>query len=238
MIRYIHGSEDSLDVDVYYVFDELPSFAECRKFCSEDINENRNIIVIKDGIVTDCFIGTIDEINNGLIDTYFLHEQKYPLLLTKRVKRDIIKKSIRSTRGIISLLSKTQYRKEIKKALNSNWIERLDCLDNIDFASIDYNSLDKQYDGTHIKKVIAFQIGQTLGLFDGIELYTKSSIAIQYPGLKKFLYREDADDNILNQYIQILLEKLRLLETVKLSDREVLFIKSGRKFDLKHEIEL
>lgn len=238
MIRYIHGSEDSLDLDVYYVFDTLPEFNECRRFCSENKEENRNIIVINDGIVTDCFIGTIDEINNGLIDTYYLHEQEHPLLITRRVERDVILKALRATRGILSLISRTQYRSQIKASLYANWEDRLRCLRSIDFTEIDFSLLDKQYDGTHIKKVIAFQIGQMLGLLDGVELYTKSAIAKQYPELKEFLYREESDVLLINKYVKILVERLEKFETKKLSDREVLFVESGRKFDLKHEKEL
>ena len=115
MIRYIHGSEDSLDLDVFYVFDFLPDINECKRFCSEDDIENRNIIIVKDGIVTDCFIGTVDEINNGLIDTYSLHKQDYPLIVEKRLERDIIMKSIRAVRGILSLISRnpTEYVREL-----------------------------------------------------------------------------------------------------------------------------
>jgi hypothetical protein len=79
-IKYIHGSGDSLDIDVFYVFDKKPTYQECHIFCS-NTDENRNIIVIDNGYVTDCFKGTIDEVQNSLIDTYGLHEQEYPLLI-------------------------------------------------------------------------------------------------------------------------------------------------------------
>ena len=46
MIRYIHGSEDSLDLDVFYVFDFLHDINECKRFCSEDDTENRNISIL------------------------------------------------------------------------------------------------------------------------------------------------------------------------------------------------
>lgn len=239
MVRYIHGSEDSLDVDVYYVFDELPEFSECRRFCSEDKDENRNIIVIRDGIVSECFIGTVDEINNALIDTYPLHKQEYPLLVTRRVERDVVIKSIRAVRGILSLISRSQYRAAVKGALNANWKERVSALSSIDFTTVNYQDLDKQYDGTHIKKVIAFQIGQTLGLYDGVELYTKSEIARTYPELRPFLYREeDSDISVLDKHIKILADTLRKVETKKLSEREVLFVEAGRAFDLRHENEI
>lgn len=79
LYRYIHGSEDSTDVDVVYVVDEIPSLSEAKAFCSpDDKKENRNLIVVKDGIVTDCYKGTVDEINNSLLNTYYKHEQTDP----------------------------------------------------------------------------------------------------------------------------------------------------------------
>lgn len=239
MLKYIHGSEDSLDTDVFYVFDKIPSFTECRKFCSEDPTENRNIITIKNGIVDQCFIGSPDEINNGLLDTYKLHPQTCELKIEHRVKRDVTLKSIRAVRGILSILSRTQYRPEIKKALNSGYKDRLDCLMNIDFASIDYNKLSKSKNGTDLLKVIAFQLGQTLGLYEKEELYTKSSVANKYPELKPFLYREqNCDLNTLNTYRDILCGYLYRIKTKDLADHKSYFIDENRIFDLKHEVVL
>lgn len=235
MIRYIHGSEDSLDLDVFYVFDKMPSFAECRKFCSEDSSENRNIIVVKDGVVSECFMGTVDEVNNAFIDTYDLHKQDYLLIIRKRLERNHEIKAIRATRGILSLISKTSYRSIVKEVLSGSWSDRLQALLDIDYSTIDFTVLDKQLDGTHIKKVIAFQIGQTLGLLDGIELYTKSSVANQYPLLKSYLYREDVDSKILDDYIKILVSRLSELEYEDIPGRIVMFKDSGRKYELKHE---
>lgn len=235
MIKYIHGSEDSQDLDVYYIFDKLPSFDECRKFCSEDTNENRNIIVINNGVVTDCFIGTCDEINNGLIDTYNLHEQEHPLLVTKRLERDKEMKYIRATRGILSILSKTHYRPEIKNALNNNWNERLKALKSLDLTTIDFNNLGKRMNGIDMLKVIAFQLGQSLGLIEGYEFYTKSSVANHYKDLKPFLYRKDADKDILNAFIKTMVDYLEKIPVLELDDKKVKFLSSGKVIDLKHE---
>ena len=73
MIRYIHGSADSTDRDVVYVFEQMPPFQECQLFCNGDPEENRNIIVVEDGIVTRCFKGNPDEVNNAVRTTYPLH---------------------------------------------------------------------------------------------------------------------------------------------------------------------
>ena len=101
-IKYIHGSADSLDKDIHYVFDELPPLNDCKVFCSTDPNENRNIIVIKDGEVVQCYKGTIDEVNNAIFRTYSLHEQSSPLLITHNIKRDAKLKAIRAVRIILS----------------------------------------------------------------------------------------------------------------------------------------
>lgn len=188
MIRYVHGSEDSLDVDVFYVFDEMPSFKECQEFCS-DKEENRNIIVVKNGLVVDCYKGTVDEINNGLIMTYSLHDQDHDLIITRPVKRDALIKMVRAVRCFLSHCSRTQYRSLVKDALRSpSWKTKLEAIRNIDFASI--SDFGKNGSKEDVYKIFAFQIGQATGLFFGYELYTKSSIAVKYPALRKYLYRE------------------------------------------------
>lgn len=235
MISYIHGSEDSLDTDIYYVFDELPDFQTCKKFCSDDPNENRNIIVIKNGIVTDCFIGTCDEINNGLIDTYNLHKQDYPLIINQRLERDKELKYIRAVRGILSHVSKTHYRPEVKSALNGNWNKRLECLKNIDFSTIDFNTLGKRMCKEDVLKVIAFQIGQSLGLIENIELYTKSSVAKQYPDLYNFLYRKEGDLAILNAFKDVLFDYLKKINVIEINNDILYFPEKNKKIDMRHE---
>ena len=61
--------------------------------------------------------------------------------------------------------------------------------------------------GKDIKKVIAFQIGQTILLGCSIEVYTKSEISSFLPELKQFLYREDdVNMDLLNTFKNILIE--------------------------------
>lgn len=51
MLKYIHGSQDSTDVDVMFIFDEIPQKADASRFCSDNTVENKNIAVVKDGVV-------------------------------------------------------------------------------------------------------------------------------------------------------------------------------------------
>ena len=239
MIRYVHGSEDSIDTDVFYVFDKMPDMQTCKIFCHTNPDENRNIIIVKDGQVVDCFIGNPDEVNNALMDTYHLHHQDFPLIVTKRYKRNIILKQIRATRGILSILSRTQYREPIKKALKANWSNRLECLNILDLTQIDFAELDKQKGGQDYLKVIAFQIGQGMGLLEGFELYTKSSISNQYPVLKDFLYRiEDPNISKLNDILHFYVQKLLKIEYQEEGKDIVFFPEYNKKYELRHEEEV
>lgn len=223
--KYIHGSEDSTDIDVHYVFDKMPTFQECKEFCDSDKSENRNIITIENGIVTSCYKGTIDEINNALIETYPLHKQEYPLLVECKVERDKVLKYIRAVRIILSYLSHTIYRKQIKSALKGTWEERIKTLEEIDLTKIDFDSLAKHNNKLDVLKIIAFQIGQCWGLIGDVEYYTKYSIAQDYPFLKRYLYRKETEVDGLNVDLHMFAEDLKY--AVKPED--IL------KYDLKNE---
>ena len=207
--RYIHGSEDSTDLDVIYVVDELPSLQECKTFCS-DKEENRNLITVENGIVTSVYKGTPDEVNNALLDTYKLHEQEYPLLVERKVERDVHIKAIRAVRGILSHLSKSMLRPEIKNALRGSWSVRIETLQMIydHFDEIDFDSLQNNMSGDDVKKLIAFQIGQVLALTDFAELYTKSEIASYFTDLKQYLYRNSTDNENLKEYLFLFIHSL------------------------------
>lgn len=193
-LKYIHGSGDSTDTDVIYVVDKLPSLQECKVFCSNK-EENRNICVVKHGIVTECYKGTPDEVNNAVYLTYNLHKQEYPLVITRLVPRDLTAKCMRAVRIILSHLSRSQYRHEVKLALVSDWETRLNTLDYINLETIDFNTLNNNMSREDILKTIAFQIGQTTQLCAHQELYTKAEVAENFGLLEEFLYR-DPNSNI------------------------------------------
>lgn len=180
------GSEDSLDEDRVYVFPSLPSLEECQAFCKHK-PDNRNIIVIEDGVVIDCYKGSPDEMNNALWDTYALHPQTAPLPLTQRVTRNIPLKVVRTTRIILSMLTRTSYRTEIKAALRSHdQSQRIRILRQIDFVTLE---LDREQ-----RKAIAFHLGQTLALLEGEECYTKSQVSARTPDLAPMIQREAESD--------------------------------------------
>ena len=233
--KYVHGSEDSLDTDVLYVVDQLPSFQECQQLCANK-EENVNLVVIENGIVVDCFKGAPDEVNNGLYYTYRLHPQAYPLSVNRVVERDMMMKHIRATRGILSILSRTKYRDQIKNALRHGWTSRLDVLRAI---VLDQSILPLKhkidYDDRDLLKVITFQIGQGMGLLDGKELYTKRSIAKAYPKLAAYVDRRTMDLTDLNDMLHEYVERLTQLH---IEEDGTLLKYENKIYDVKNETHL
>jgi len=234
MIKYTHGSEDSLDNDVYYVFDSLPSYRECQKFCSEDPDENRNIIVVNDGVVVDCFKGTPDEVNNGLFHTYSLHQQEHPLIINKLLERDVLIKSIRVVRCFLSHFSRTTYRDIVKSALKSyDWSFRLGVFSQLNLIGLE--NYGKNRNPKDILKTFAFQIGQNLQLFENNEIYTKKEANALYPRLRGFLYREPMTDmEPLQSNKDVLYYILKNIKFIQ-KDDYVIFPSYGKKINVKEE---
>lgn len=194
---YVHGSEDSTDRDVMYVLDEMPELIECKRICDGNGNDNGNIVVVKDGVVSAAFKGSPDEVNNALFYTYNLHEQEFPLAVTRTVPRDIILKDIKVVRKILSAFSRTQFRSTVKAALNGTWQTRIATMRDLDYHAIDFSSIPRTT-AVDLLKSFAFQIGQAMALHEGKELYTKRTVAEYFPELTDALYRKsEAPDTVI-----------------------------------------
>ena len=202
----IHGSEDSLDVDVYFLVDELGTFNEAKKKCDEwshALGVNGNLIVVKDGKVTEVYKGTVDEVNNSILATYHLHDQKFPNPIITKVERDICLKWVRVIRGILSHCSRTQYRAIVKEALRAeNVYDKLKAILEIDLTKID--DFGKE-EATEVYKFLCFQIAQYLGLLQNVEVYTKSQAAdlLSNFDVRQFLYRKPASLETLNYLVKL-----------------------------------
>lgn len=88
-----------------------------------------------------------------------------------------------------------------------------------------------------IKKVITFQIGQSIGLMDGYEYYTKSEIADAYPILRQFLYRDPESninelDDMLKHFIKRIYDEVNT-DIIYDNDGIITFIYG--KYDVKNE---
>jgi chloramphenicol O-acetyltransferase len=91
---------------------------------------------------------------------------------------------------MLTFLSRTSKRKEVKAALKSkNVYDKMQTLESIDFIEIIKEDM-KKVKPVEFLKTAAFQIGQCLGLLDGFELYTKNQIAFYYESLEPALKRK------------------------------------------------
>ena len=218
----IFGSSDSQDIDVLVIVDEINDnpFYEIEKckvydkqiaeFLQTDKEVNSNLMIVKDGIINKVLKGSSDEVNNSLIDTYHLHKQYFDNPIKRRLERDVNLKIDRTIRVLLSLISKTEYRTIVKLALkNPNINDKIETLYQCDISHI-IDLGNKNVDFIDFIKVYSFQIGQTLALMDGIELYSKIDIGNMYNNLKPFLQRDlNCDMKILNEW------KNRLLYEIK-----------------------
>lgn len=214
-IFQIFGSKSSEDYDVMIFVDKIPSTEESKQLC-EKWNKtlyytfldtgmpikkiNCNLAVIKDGIVIEVFKGTSDEVNNSLLLTYDFHKQFHEQQIQKLVERDIDIKIIRSARFMLMNLSHTQHRFEIKKALRSNFVEKIKVLDSIDLSKIDDLGQNSGLEWIDYLKSMTFQLGQSLALIDGVEVYSKEEIADRYPNLSEMLFRTGQNLSVLEEY--------------------------------------
>lgn len=199
MEYFRHGSADSIDIDTFFVVDELsPLKHENAIRCSQlsaEYGVDGNIITIDRELqrVSGVFKGSVEEIHQSLLATYSLHEQKFPCPITGAVPRDIHLKMIRVLRGILSHCSRTEHRKEVKMALHSESIyEKLDILRNIRLSLIEDFGKNKT-SLIDIHKFFAFQITQFSGLmrYPQVEIYTKEDACRWYPNVHSMIYRQE-----------------------------------------------
>ena len=188
LARYIHGSADSADLDVLYIVDKAPALAECTAFCNGDPAENRNLAVVTEGVITWCFKGFPDELNNAILATWPLHEQADALLVRRTVPRDGLLKQLSVLRKLLMELRHTDLRRQARAALRGGYGPRMALLRATDFSALNWEIPEAER--LERAKCMAFQLGQALALNDGVELYTKAAIAGHMPALRPFLYRQ------------------------------------------------
>lgn len=219
-IHQIFGSKSSTDYDIMFFVDTLGTTQESHEIIAEIDKEyseiysdkpvNSNICIVGDGVVVDVFKGTADEVNNAMLLTYDYHEQKFPNQINKSLIRDTELKILRTARVLLSFLSRTEHRPEVKRALKSDLIQKLDVLLNIDLEEItDLGSRNVEW--KDYLKTMSFQLGQTLALIEGDELYSKEDISEYYPELSDMLNRTGENLQILEIYKDAFVTKVDFL---------------------------
>lgn len=185
----VHGSEDSEDLDVVHFFHTKPSLRECQEFCAQT-DENRNIAVIQNGIVVECFKGLPDEVNNALLITAPLHPQKHPNPVQRPVLRHVPLKGTRAARLMLTRLTRSRFRAAYKPALRSMDLRVM-------LKTLRESAWTLLEQPPNALKTLAFQLGQSMALFEGHELYTKQAISTHFEDLRPFLYRRSEKKDLL-----------------------------------------
>lgn len=243
-----HGSENSLDIDAYILVDEILNNQEAKKLCESFPNINANLLKIQNGMVEWSYKGTEDECNNSILSTYHLHLQDYQCPITQKVDRLYGLKMIRTIRGLLSYCSRTEYRKEVKQALQSEDFQfKIEILKKIQLSKIDdFQKVSK----IEVYKFFAFQLGQTLALLeDNVELFTKNKVAEYYPELKEYLNRKETNGDDLekfyHRFISFIEDKLVLkknayeshfwgtIEKLNIKNETILYVE--RNHDFNHD---
>lgn len=217
----IHGSADSVDrYVIYFLKDELPSYADCVALTSKCI-ENRNVCVVDPvlGVVRKTYKGLPDELNNSLLACAPLHKQQHELPIKHSVRRLVMLKVIRAVRSLLTRFSKSGKRSVIKAGLNHICFEEyIYALKQFDFTSEDF----KAHLDVECCKSVAFQLAQTIALCKGKELFSKSDISNEYPDLKCFMQRNWEVGQfcyaVLNKYLHELLEIVKPINSILLSN--------------------
>ena len=107
---------------------------------------------------------------------------------------------IRCSRKITSFFSRTVQRIAVKKALRGDFLTKIEFLSQLRLS--DFTNYERKGSQIDFNKTAAFQLGQTLALMNGIELYTKEAIIKYFPKLEPHLMRnEDASIIVLQELL-------------------------------------
>ncbi len=200
---YRFGSKDSLDIDILIEHPESTGLEKDKDLIKSIKNQyhqiddwNVNIISIENGEVVKSIPskGFPDGVNNSLYETYHLHNQKFPFPLTRKLERNIVAAIEKCLTAIFTFYKRTLQNdfyesipKEIKNGKASMEL-RLNKLNEIDFNLLPYDDDTKNKNAF---KSIAFNIGQTISLINGIEIYTKADLVYLHPELSSIIKREN-----------------------------------------------
>jgi hypothetical protein len=197
---HIFGSPSSIDRDILVFVDTLPELETSKTLAKQlaptiqahfkDAKPpNINFGILDDGVIIKTLKGIPDETNNAILATYGFHLQPHQLAVTRSVVRDLDAKKQRAARVILSFYSRTTHREGVKQALRGDFKEKCAMLSRLDFSvPLDFGK--QAAPEVDIYKSIAFQLGQSLALAEGVELYTKEDIISHFPLFGAALRRE------------------------------------------------
>ena len=192
IISYAHGSPNSLDLDRLYIFPHalINSVVgdQARAILDDGIIDVNLMDLDDDGYICDNHKGQNDEIHNALTTTYPMHTQIFPLPSNfgGKVQRAVALKWLTAMRRIFIRLTEVEVARDLAKRTLRNHDTSVG---PAAFAELNFSEIIPATNLDHAK-TFAFQMGQTVGLFDGLDLFTKDDIAKAYPVLESFIRRD------------------------------------------------
>jgi len=212
---YQYGSKSSTDVDVIIVLpkNEMPRTQEERKqkmkqlMLTFNLDWNAIFVVIKNGVLTDTIYtkSWIDSLNNAFLKTYEFHTQLFEIPVKRKLKRNKILAIYKAVRTVLTMLTRTHLRSEIKPILKGihPFDKKIKILQQIDFSEfIKFNQ--KNTSDEDIWKVIAFYIAQNRLLIRAdVEVYSKEVVIEYYPELYNFIFRKKISSEDKEQLTKI-----------------------------------
>lgn len=195
---YFFGSPNSVDIDVMIDHPMARNFHGDKQIVAElkatypaietwDINlvriANDKIVYAQKGLVDCC--------HNSLYGTAGFHNQNFEIPLKTPVKRNL---PLAVADCVVTLLMATKkkphkefYKNQVSPALKSpEWATRTSVLAAVDF---DIPLIDVVSENSKYLKSLAFDLGQTISLLNGIEIYTKQEIIDNHPILADLINR-------------------------------------------------
>lgn len=227
---YRFGSADSADVDVMIEHDlasckdDTPLIQALKEQYPAISNWDVKLIKIEQGRVTHCMRskGSPDSAHNCLYYTYHLHPQVYPFPLAGPVERNKPLALVKCTRTILGFLRGSNYHglylQHMRLPLRQfNWQKRVDALRLLDYRQ---HLFDDDLKNRKVLKSIAFYIGQTLSLFQDIEIYTKTDLCKYHPELTPLIKKEvSAAHELLYAKVEALCQLIATLHIRQLARR-------------------
>ncbi|GEM_PF-3304044 len=198
-----YGSANSTDIDVIISLTsaDMPNTQEERKrFVKKltkpfNVDWNATLAVFENGTMKDTIYtkAWIDSLNNALFFTYRNHKQFWENPVIKKLKRNKTLAIYKAVRTVLSMLTRTSMRSEIKPILKGihPFDLKLKKLAQIDFTQFsEFNQTNGN--DQDIWKILAFYIGQNFALIDSnAEIYTKQDLVDFSPFLSPFIHRNE-----------------------------------------------
>lgn len=202
---YFYGSEDSLDKDVVISIPKgyMPLQQEERKILLKQMelkygfDWNAILAVIENGQVVDTIYpkSWVDTLNNSLFTTYALHEQFFSNPIHGLVPRNKLLAIYKSVRTVLTLLTRTHLRPQIRPIINGihPFELKLAALQHVNWLEFEQFH-QKNAKDVDIWKTVAFYIAQNVLLIErDIQIHTKKALINEFPKLDHFIYRKRID---------------------------------------------